>query len=72
MVDIAELWVTPEARGVSLGEKLIVAATQWANSHDATGLSGRALPGDRATKNYFETYGLVARSIEVYKSIAEQ
>jgi hypothetical protein len=30
-----------------------------------------ALPGDRATKNFFESFGLKARAIVVHRSLVE-
>ena len=30
-----------------------------------------ALPGDRATKNFFETHGLVARAITVHRRLTD-
>ncbi len=64
-----ELYVTPEARGVSLGEIMMNEALSWASTAGAFGMDGYALPGDRATKNFFETFGLVARGIVVHRSI---
>jgi GNAT superfamily N-acetyltransferase len=64
-----ELFVTPEARGVGLGEAMMVATVAWATEHSCSGIDGYALPGDRATKNYFETFGLVARGIVVHRDL---
>lgn len=65
---VEELYVTPEARGVSLGEIMMNATIEWASALGCTGIDGYALPGDRATKNFFETFGLVARGIVVHRS----
>lgn len=70
VADILELYVTPEARGVALGEHMMAEVLRFADDRGCRGISGRALPGDRATKNFFETFGLVARSIEVFRSTA--
>ncbi len=67
IADITELYVTPDARGIGLGEHMMEAADRWADARGCSGMTSRALPGDRATKNYFETHGLVARSIEVLR-----
>jgi GNAT superfamily N-acetyltransferase len=64
-----ELYVMPEARGVGLGELLMDATVTWATNAGCTGIDGYALPGDRATKNYFETFGLVARGIVVNRRL---
>ncbi len=66
---VEELFVTPEARGVGLGEAMMDATVAWATEHACRGIDGYALPGDRATKNYFETFGLVARGIVVHRSL---
>ena len=41
----------------------------WARDHGCFGLDSLALPGDRATKNFFESFGLVARAIVVHKPL---
>lgn len=67
---VEELFVLPDARGVGLGEHMMNAIVAWAADADCVGVDGYALPGDRATKNFFETFGLVARGIVVHRSIA--
>jgi hypothetical protein len=37
--------------------------------HNAVGIDSFALPGDRETKNFFETQGMVARLIHVYRPL---
>ncbi len=64
-----ELYVTPAARGVGLGELMMDAALEWARSAGCAGIDGYALPGDRATKNFFETFGMVARGIVVHRPL---
>lgn len=64
-----ELYVTDEARGVGLGELMMDDTVAWAAGHGCIGIDGYALPGDRATKNFFETFGLVARGIVVHRSL---
>ncbi|MFV2039248.1 MAG: GNAT family N-acetyltransferase [Acidimicrobiales bacterium] len=66
---IRELYVTPEARGVGLGALMLDSVLTWAGTRECSGLDGYALPGDRATKNFFESFGLVARGIVVHRSI---
>ncbi len=66
---VHELFVVPEARGVALGEEMMDATVAWAQSQGCVGIDGYALPGDRATKNFFETFGLVARGIVVHRSL---
>jgi hypothetical protein len=40
-----------------------------ASDAGAIGIDALALPGDRATKNFFETFGLKARAIVVHRSL---
>ncbi len=69
IAEVQELFVLPEARGVSLGEHMMDATVAWAAAQGCQGIDGYALPGDRATKNFFETFGLVARGIVVHRRI---
>lgn len=66
---VRELYVTPDARGVGLGEAMMNAVMQWAAQQRCAGVDGYAFPGDRATKNFFESFGLVARGIVVHRNI---
>lgn len=66
---IDEIYVLPEARGVGVGEALMTALEGWGTELGLIGLDSIALPGDRATKNFFETFGLVARAIEVHRPL---
>lgn len=66
---VHELFVHPEARGVGVGEVMMNTLVDWAVEAGCLGVDGYALPGDRATKNFFETFGLVARGIVVHRSL---
>ena len=68
---VSDLYVTPEARGVGVGEAMMNLAVEWSRQHRCVGIDSIALPGDRATKNFFETFGLVARAILVHKNLRE-
>jgi GNAT superfamily N-acetyltransferase len=63
------LYVDPEAREVGVGETLTNAVIDWCRARGCVGLDAVALPGDRETKNFFETQGLVARSITVHRDL---
>ncbi len=69
VADIVELYVTAEGRGVGVGEAMMDEITRWATTHGCVGIDSVALPGDRDTKNFFETFGLVARAIVVHRSL---
>ena len=64
--ELVELWVEPAARAVGVGHALLEQALEMARAAGCTGLDARALPGDRATKNFFEDHAMVARSITVH------
>ena len=65
VASIDELWVTPEAREMGVGEVLLDGVVAWAQAAGCAALDADALPGDRATKNFFEQHGMVARAIRV-------
>lgn len=64
-----DLYTQPEARAVGVGEAMMDAVLAWAVDEGCFGLDSLALPGDRATKNFFERYGLVARAIVVHRPL---
>jgi ribosomal protein S18 acetylase RimI-like enzyme len=68
---VTDLYVAPEARGVGIGEAMMDLLVAHARRHGAIGVDAMALPGDRATKNFFETFGLKARAIVVHRSLVD-
>lgn len=64
-----ELYVEPDARGVGVGEAMMDLVVEWATGAGCIGIDSIALPGNRATKNFFESFGLVARAIIVHRSL---
>ncbi|MDW3218421.1 MAG: GNAT family N-acetyltransferase [Acidimicrobiales bacterium] len=70
VADLTDLYVLPEGRGVGVGEAMMIAVTEWAGSVGCIGIDSIALPGDRETKNFFESFGLVARALRVHRSIS--
>ncbi len=69
VAEILELWVTPGARGIGVGEAMMEELTAWARAEGCGELDAVALPGDRDTKNFFESHGLVARAISVSRHL---
>jgi GNAT superfamily N-acetyltransferase len=68
---ITDLYVDPEARAIGVGESILDLLIAWARAAGAIGIDALALPGDRATKNFFETFGLTARALVVHRSFAD-
>lgn len=66
---LSDIYVLPEARGVGVGEAMMDLLMAWADRRGCIGVDSLALPGDRHTKNFFETHGLVARAITVHRSL---
>ena len=66
---VADIYVTPSARGVGVGEAMMDLLIVEATAAGAFGIDAIALPGDRATKNFFERFGLTARAIVVHRSL---
>jgi ribosomal protein S18 acetylase RimI-like enzyme len=64
---ITDVFVEPEAREVGLGELLVDAVVAWCREQACVGIDALALPGNRATKNFFEMLGFTARALVVHK-----
>lgn len=69
LATIGELFVEPAARRVAVGEALVDAVLEWARSRGCAGVDATALPGQRDTKNFFETHGFVARSLTMHRPL---
>ncbi len=66
---IEALYVVEGARGVGLGEGLMDEALVWCRQQGARAVDSLALPGARATKNFYEAHGIVARAIVVSRRL---
>jgi GNAT superfamily N-acetyltransferase len=66
---VEELFVEPDARQVGVGAAVLDRALAWAVDRGSRGIDAVALPGDRVTKNFFESHGLVARAIIAHRSL---
>jgi GNAT superfamily N-acetyltransferase len=69
MTGLSDIYVLPGARGVGVGECLMEWVLEWSRDASSIGVDSLALPGDRHTKNFFESFGLVARAITVHRSL---
>lgn len=68
---LRDIFVEPEAREVGVGEALVEAVLGWCREERCVGIDGLALPGNRSTKNFFESFGFVARAIVVHRPLEE-
>ena len=68
---VSDIYVLPDARGVGVGEAMMEMLMAWARERGCIGVDSLALPGDRNTKNFFETHGLVARAITVHRTLPQ-
>jgi ribosomal protein S18 acetylase RimI-like enzyme len=69
--EITELYVTPEARDVSVGEGILSALVEWCREQGCGAVDAFALPGHRAAKNFFETAGFTARALLMHHEISD-
>lgn len=68
---VDEVYVTPGAREVGIGDALLADAAVRARDRGARFLEATALPGDRETKNLYERAGITARLIVVSTRLDE-
>ncbi len=66
---IDDLAVLSEARASGIGEAMMNLVLDEARARGCFGVDSRALPGDRETKNFFESFGLKARMLVVHRTL---
>lgn len=66
---ITDLYVEPEARGIGVGEAMIDALLAFCTERGCIGVDALALPGARATKNFFEGHGFTARALLMHHKL---
>lgn len=66
---IDDIYVEADARGVGVGEALAEAIVSWCEAEGCRGIDAWALPGNRETKNFFESFGFTARGIVVHREL---
>jgi len=66
---VTSIFVEPGAREVAVGEALLDEVIAWCTARECIGIDAHALPGNRETKNFFESFGLVARAIVVHRPL---
>jgi GNAT superfamily N-acetyltransferase len=67
---VDELFVETGARGVGVGEALMGALLAWFVDRGCAGVDTVALPGDRLSKNFFESSGFKARLIVMHRDLS--
>ena len=68
---IDDLYVEPGARSVGVGEAMMGLLLEWCRDQGCRGVDALALPGMRATKNFFEESGFSARLIVMHHRMAD-
>lgn len=66
---ITELFVEEPARAVSVGETMAEALLAFAAERRCVGVDTLALPGHRASKNFFEEQGFTARLLIMHRPL---
>lgn len=67
VVDV--VYVEPEARGVGVGSAMAQALLDWFAAAGCHGVDAPALPGDRESKQLFESFGLSARLLVLHRAL---
>ena len=68
---ITDLFVEPGAREVGVGEELVGGLVAFCAAHNCVGIDALALPGHRATKNFFEGFGFTARALVMHHRLTD-
>ena len=69
---VETLLVDPGARGSGIGEALMNGVIHELRRHGCSSVDAHALPGDRETKNFFESFGLKARLLVVNGTLEDE
>ena len=69
---IDDIFVEDGARQVGLGELMINDLMAWCEERKCVGMDAMALPGHRATKNFFEESGFTARQLVMHRRFAPE
>lgn len=67
---IDALFVDPDARGVGVGRTMLDSVTSWLTARGCRAVDAGALPGERATKSFFESAGFKARLITMHRELS--
>jgi GNAT superfamily N-acetyltransferase len=64
---IDDIFVEEGARAVGVGEAMLLDLIGWLERQGVIGIDAMALPGHRATKNFFEEAGFTARQLVMHR-----
>ena len=67
---VTAVFALPGARAVGVGEAMLDAVISWCEARRCVGIDAHALPGNRDTKNFFETFGFTARLLVVHRKLS--
>ena len=67
---IDDLYVDEGARSVGVGEAMMGELLAWFREQGCAGVDATALPGNRATKNFFEESGFTARLLVMHHRLS--
>ena len=65
---VSDIFVEEGARQIGLGELMMDDLVAWCEERKCVGMDAMALPGHRATKNFFEDSGFTARQLIMHRS----
>lgn len=65
------IYVAKDARGVGVGESIMAELLRWASEQGSGGVDADVLPGDRLTKNFFESHAMSARKLTLFREIPQ-
>jgi GNAT superfamily N-acetyltransferase len=68
---VDDLYTEAAFRGIGVGEAMMDALLAYCREAGCVGVDSFTLPGDRETKNFFETFGLKARGLLVHRSFLD-
>ena len=63
---VDDIFVEEQARQIGLGELMMDDLLAWCDERKCVGMDAMALPGHRATKNFFEESGFTARQLVMH------
>ena len=66
---ITDLFVEDGARAVSVGDAMIADVNSFCAQRGCIGIDAIALPGHRATKNFFEAHAFTARALTMHHAL---